>query len=99
MVDGRKFLTFVTQMLKSIDDFDLDWKFKYTNEFQVYKNRFIKSIYKNSRISVAERAMFLDRNSSFVTVMDKFCWNFFYKHLSLISFLRQVRKLLVNEKN
>jgi len=91
MIDSKQFLIFVARMLQSIDDFDSYWEFKYTKEFHAYKNNFIKSVYRNSRLTVEDRAIFLEKNSSFVTVVDKLKWSFLYKHSVLISFLSKVK--------
>lgn len=91
MQTDKKFLLFVKKMMKSIDDFNQYWNYTYTKEFDIYKNKFIKTVIQKSNIDKKDKKNFLQIYSSSITIENLLRWHLLYKHKQVLNFLKMIK--------
>ena len=94
MNEGSRFLKYVYEMIQSIDEFDRYWNYKYTKEFRIYKNKFIKAVIKKKNISGVDKKYFISRHTSDINLMNSL-WNMLYSHGWVINILEITKRKFV----
>lgn len=90
MQDSTRFIKYVSDMIKSVDDFDKYWGFKYTKNFFIYKNKLINAVIRKD-INYDHKLGFIKNYKKVMTFQNRFLWCFIYSHPKIIAFIRLIR--------
>ena len=88
--DERKFVQFVEDMMKSIENFDKYWEFKYTKSFFIYKNMYIDVVMKRN-INQILKNDFIGKYRYLMSIKNIIKWNILYKYPKFVNFLKLVK--------
>jgi len=97
MQKNNKFMIFVNKMMRSVDDFDEYWKYKYTKEFNTYKNMYIRVVM-SKNILKEQKNNFMEEYRDIISLKNKILWNFLYKNQNIVHFLKKM-KLFISKVN
>lgn len=90
MQDSERFIKYVSDMIKSVNDFDKYWGFKYTKKFFIYKNKLINAVIRKD-INYDHKLEFIKNYKKVMTFQNRLLWCFIYSHPKIIAFLRLIR--------
>jgi glycosyltransferase involved in cell wall biosynthesis len=87
MEEDNRFLEYISDMMKSIDNFDRYWDFKYTKDFLIYKNMYIDVVMRKN-IKQVFKNDFINNFKHFMSIRNLIKWNILYKYPSFVNLLR-----------
>ncbi|MBK2085593.1 glycosyltransferase [Francisella adeliensis] len=92
MNNDERFIGYAERMIKSINDFDKYWDYKYHKIFFIYKNKFINIVIKRN-ISFELKLEFINKHKKMMSLKNWLQWRIIYSYPRMESFLKECKRI------
>jgi len=86
-----KFVIFADKMIKSIQEFDAHWQYRYKKEFRYYINIYLTIIMKKKSLDTEIKKRFISTHRTSMSVKNLLLWHLLYKHDTLVTILSIIK--------